>query len=347
MTKKYTAAEYVVEVAPRLYGLPRFVYVSPDDPRVKPGFASQYYRELDGWTDKAIAVIKDIKKKNASLKQEEHTLLKQIPALQEQARLAKLEASRKRCSIEMADCLRRFDALDIKAEDPTFALRFTFEHALDICRKYIHEIYDGPIDVNSVICDPSYLDELIMKNPDAVHVRGFLYLVAEGAYEQHTQSVDVFKTIANNPHLSEEQVKFLLVHQVDVDNNTFVDKRMRFYVWALKKIKNEGLFIDEQTNGHHMNYFMLPNMNLHNQIIREFGVDRDGNFYTPEEAKAYLSSLKSRPMLETDFGYKKLIRLTDPFIRHQEKIGKVMTTKRIFRNEDIVEKYEELTAPSM
>lgn len=309
--------------------------------------AERVRRDVEKFSFEAADIMESLKKENRKLSQKEKELLQALPELKRRAEEAKTEYALHKANLELMDCIRRFDALGLTTDDPFFNIRFTFEHNLDLCQPYLQELFGRDLDTMAAITDPNYLDQLIIEQPDAVYIRGFLYMVAEGAYEQHTQSLDAFNIILNNPHLSKDQVKYLLVHQQDVDNNTFVNERMRFYLATLAEAKRRGGLVDERTNGHHLNYFKLPNLNLNTKVIRDWGVDKDGNFYTDAQIEAYTRSLASRPMLAHDFGYKPLIRLTDQYIRYQAEQGLIFTPKSVFRKHDIVEEYEHLTAPNM
>lgn len=302
--------------------------------------ALSYSAEASICSSRFAKVRSRIKKEGRDIDDRIYRLENALPELRERAEEAKEKIAHIRQEVELADCLTRFDKMGVSLSDPLFNLKFTFQHHLDLAMPYIQALYGNrPLDLDKVISDPNYLDELILDDPKAVYLRGFLFLVAEGAYQQHHQPKNVLDYIVNNPQIDTETIEYLLVYQTEVYNNTYVQERLGFYLETLTTLRDNGDLIDDRTNGHHLNYLMLPSIDIHNELIKISGIDKDGNFYTDEEIEQFLSSLASRPMLDVDFGQKKLIRLTEPFLKYQEKTGKINHEFKHYRDSDVVAQY--------
>ena len=302
--------------------------------------AFNYSLEANHCSSRLASAMSKVQQRNKDVDRHIWKLEKGLPELRERAEQAKEKIAHIRQEVEIADCLTRFDKMGVSLSDPLFNLKFTFQHHLDLAKPYIQALYGNrPLDLDKVILDPNYLDELILDDPKAVYLRGFLFLVAEGAYQQHHQPKNVFDYIVNNPQINTEDIEYLLVYQTEVYNNTYVQERMNFYLETLTTLRDNGDLIDDRTNGHHLNYLMLPSIDIHNELIEISGIDKDGNFYTDEEIEQFLSSLASRPMLDVDFGQKKLIRLTEPFLKYQEKTGKINHDFKHYRDSDVVAQY--------
>ena len=342
-----TKAEYLVQRA-KEFGVEPWYW--DDQPHHFQNFdaASDFEFQANLFTGRMASVLSKIQKEDKRVNRAIFEIEKALPVERKKAIQAQKEMRAILSEVELAGCLERFQKLNLSTDDPYFNLKFTFQHHLDLAKPFIEDLYEGDIDSEKVITDPNYLDELIFKDPKAVYVRGLLFMVAEGAYEQHVQSTDVMSFIVNNPTIPDHSVKFFLVQQADVDNNTYFKERLATYVDVLRKHRDDNALIDDRTNGHHLHYFLLPTCNVHNQLIEIYGCDKDGNIFTDDEVKAFVKTLDSRPFLKVDFGYKSLIRLTEPFLKYQEKTGKIGNELIMYRDyESLVETYEKMTSPGM
>ncbi len=241
---------------------------------------------------------------------------------------AEIEELVSRPKPRLSECLKRIQHIESNAgSNGTDAseLQFTFEHHLDVASRYFNQVYAGEFDANHLITSPNYMDELILNDDEAVYLRGFIYLVAQGAYEQETQPQILMDYVKNRPWMPDEERLKIFSRANFLHTNAHMHHRFETYVAWINQAKGNEHFIDPMSNGHHMTYLQFPNDDFNAQLIRKQKQDVSGRAYTDEEAARYCTSLKSKPLLTADFSARLLLRITDAFIKNQSQGNRVHT----------------------
>jgi hypothetical protein len=204
----------------------------------------------------------------------------------------------------------------------TKQLALRYEHYLF---KYQSQIIDlaggGDISFQRLINEPRYLDAIIKEKPDAVLVRGFLFMLAQCVHHQKVEPGLLMKFLSVTNLLDEEDKKFLAKRAFVTSSAADMNEKVDMMVDWLKEFGGQTQFIDAHSRGFHMNYLRLPAFDLNPVFIIDYSTDLHGKVYTKVQAKEFLSSLDSKPYLAVDFGYKRIIAPNELIFENQYNVG--------------------------
>lgn len=201
----------------------------------------------------------------------------------------------------------------------TFAFKEALQHSGDAVSLVTKNAFS--VDMSRLVNEPKYIDTLIRNDARAVALKALVYCVAQAAYEQFTQPALIANYVTATPWLSEEQKSALSLRALVNSTGMDIDAKVyRCGQWIADNADAED-FVDKLSQGFHPNYFVLPTFDFGLERVVSEGRTSSGVGLSPAQVERFKQSVESRPVMCGDYGFKRLLGITDAIIKNQLNAG--------------------------
>lgn len=260
--------------------------------------------------------------------------------VEDNKKLNEAQSTIRRLKAKIANETRKADLIAIKTREESQALSnnlrplnqaneeasileqmctFAFREALQQSGDAIEIVTKGDysVEMSRLMNEPKYIDTLIRSNDNAVALKGLVYCIAQVAYEQFSQPALIAKYITSTPWLNDDQKKALGLRALV--NSTGMDIDAKIYQcgkWIAENADSPN-FIDKFSQGYHPNYFALPTFDFNLECVITEGRTCSGVGLSFEQIERFKQSIESRPLMNGDYGFKKLLGISEAVIKNQ------------------------------